>query len=639
MVSSTRRLSAVFCAVVLSLSSLCVSAGEALPRLADVLPDGTIMFAEVSPWSSWSKDFSKTSVAQIFSEPEVRTFLAGPFSQVSMLIRKAAEAKTPDNPPAKPGPGEANVVTSFFQVMSDVAHGPFSVAVRYSPEDAQAKRVPAVAVMLGISDQQNVEATNNVLAGVLDKLLKDWKIEAVTVTDYQNNKLLSLTTEDAGARKNILTVMLHKGRLVFSNEVKLCTQIIDGYAGTLPKKLSDTDAFKNSGLMGDEHLIAFLDVAGLQKALGAIEKPADQPNQLDDFFVLAGLNKTVAVAWSLRMDGPAFESRTAIFTQGERSGLLGTLAEEPLSMDALKICGKTTPFAVGFRLQPDRVMPFLRNAVKASQGQKGLENFNAVEKQLNTELGKDLEKEVRAAYGNEVVITSLANLDNTGPVGAVSAFAATISVTDMKKADELLGQVLARVAAKMDPNGLAANVLKEVDFDGAKIRYLTPPRIAGVLEISPAFVLVENRVIIALDVPTIKRAMRTVTSKDGSLADTDEFKAALTGVGGKMGPMFNYVDWVYIYKSTFSLGTAALKLIAPTDILKEIGIDMNLVPSTETVSKHLFPGLSVARITATGVTMTSRSPLPSMEVIAPPMAAVAAVFASFRPFVLPEVKK
>jgi len=66
---------------------------------------------------------------------------------------------------------------------------------------------------------------------------------------------------------------------------------------------------------------------------------------------------------------------------------------------------------------------------------------------------------------------------------------------------------------------------------------------------------------------------------------------------------------------------------------------MNLLPSTETVSQHLFPGISVARITPNGVMMTSRSPLPSMEVIAPPMAAVTAVFASFRPFVMPDAPK
>ncbi|HYG74112.1 MAG TPA: DUF3352 domain-containing protein [Planctomycetota bacterium] len=632
----------IHCTLVVAFLLGRASAGEKAPTIADILPDGTIMFAEVATWSHWSKDFNNTSLARIFSEPEVRTFLAGPFSQVSTLIRKATELKeNPDAPAPKapaPQPGTANAVSSFFALMSDLARGPFSVAVRYSPEDAQAKRVPAVAVVLGLSDQQNVEATNNVLAGVLDKLLKDWKIEAVTVTDYQNTKLLSLTTEAAGQRKNVLTLMLHKGRLVFSNEVKLCTQIIDGMAGTLAKRLSDTEAYKNTGLAGDEHLIAFLDVAGLQKALGAVEQPADAPNQLDDFFVLAGLNKTIAVAWSLKMSGPAFESRTAIFTQGERQGLLGTLSEEPVSNDALKLCARTTPLAAAFRLQPEKVMPFIRNAVKAVQGQKGLEDLNTVEKQLNAELGKDLEAEVRAAFGNEVVVTSLAQLDNAGPIGAVSAFAASLSIKDAKRAEELLAQVLTRVSAKMDPNGVAANVLKEVEFDGGKIRYMNPPRLASIIGVSPAFMVAENRLVMALDVPTLKRAIKTLKSSE-TLADSEALKTGLGGVGGKLGPMFSYVDWAYMYKSVFSLSTAALKLVAPTDILKEIGIDMNLLPSTETVSQHLFPGMSVARITPNGVMLTSRSPVPSMEVIAPPMAAVTAVFASFRPFVMPPAKK
>ena len=391
-------------------------------------------------------------------------------------------------------------------------------------------------------------------------------------------------------------------------------------------------------LVGDEHLIAFLDVAGLQKALGSVERPADAPNQLDDFFVLAGLNKTVAVAWSLKMNGPAFESRTAIFTQGERQGLLGTLSEEPVSLAALKLCARTTPLAAAFRLQPEKVLPFIRNAVKALQGQKGLEDLNTVEKQLNAELGKDLEKEVRAAFGNEVVITSLAQMENAGPIGAVSAFAASLSIQDAKRAEELLTQVLSRVAAKMDPNNVAGNVLKETDFEGSRIRYVTPPRIAGLLAISPAFMIAENRLVMALDVPTLKRAVKILKSAE-TLADSEAFKSGLAGVGGKLGPMFSYVDWTYMYKSMFSLSAATLKLIAPTDILKEIGIDMNLLPSTETVSQHLFPGISVARITPNGVMMTSRSPLPSMEVIAPPMAAVTAVFASFRPFVMPDAPK
>lgn len=614
---------------------------EKANRIADILPDGTIMFAEISPWKEWSRDFSHTAVAKIASEPEIRTFLAGPFYQISMLIKKSAEA-TKDAaaaPQPAPPPAEAgNVISTFFNMMSEVTRGPFAVAVRYSPDDAQAKRMPAVAAIIGITGEQNGEATK-FWAGMLKNLLDNLNVKAIAVEEVRPEaRVLSIKITQADGSVMVFAATLFKGRAIIATEVNFCTQIIDGMTGTLPKKLADTASYKNTGLSGDEHLIAYLDVAGLQKAFGAVERPApDAPNQLDDFFVLAGLNKTISVAWSLKMSGPAFESRTAIFTQGERAGLLGTLAEEPLSAEALKICPPSTPLAVGFRLQPDRVLPFIRNAVKSVQGPKGLENLNAVEKQLNAELGKDLEKEVRASFGNEMVITSLAALDNA-PLGSVSAFASSLSVVDMKKAEELLSQVLTRVAARTEPNGVAANVLKEIEHDGTKIRYLVTPAIAGMIEITPAFALVENRLIMTMDVPTIKRALKVLKDKN-SLADTDAFKKSLSQVGGKMGPVFSYVDWGYMYKTAFNLSTATLKLIAPTDILREIGIDMNLLPSTETVSQHLFPGLSVAHITPTGVTMVSRSPLPSVEVLSPPLAAVTAVFASFRPFVLPAEKK
>jgi hypothetical protein len=643
-ISARRSARATHTALVMTFIAAVSFAGEAekSSKLADVLPEGTIMYAEISPWSQWSRDFSKTSVAKIASEPEIRTFLAGPFYHISMLIRKTAEVKNEPAPAPQPAPQKApaetnNIISTFFNMMSEVTRGPFSVAVRYSPEDAQAKRMPAVAAIIGVTAEQNMEATK-FWAGMLKNLLDNLNVKAVAVEEVRPEaRVLSIKVTQADGSLMVFAATLYKGRAIIATEVNFCTQIIDGLTGTLPKKLSDTASYKNTGLSGDEHLIAYLDVAGLQKAFGSIERPApDAPNQLDDFFVLAGLNKTVSVAWSMKMSGPAFESRTAIFTQGERAGLLGTLAEEPLSADALKICPTSTPLAVGFRLQPERVLPFIRNAVKAVQGPKGLESLNAVEKQLNAELGRDLEKEVRAAYGNEMVITSMAGLDNS-PLGSVSAFVSTLSVQDMKKAEELLGQVLTRVAAKTDANGVAANVLKEVEHDGTKIRYLTAPRIAGVIEITPAFALQDKRLIMAMDVPTMKRALKVLKEKS-SLADSESFKLSLAEVGGKMGPVFSYVDWGYMYKTAFNLSTATLKLIAPTDILREIGIDMNLLPSTETVSQHLFPGLSVAHITPTGVTMISRSPLPSVEVISPPLAAVTAVFASFRPFVFPEKK-
>jgi hypothetical protein len=626
--------------LVLAISAVAAEKPLSVP---DILPEGTIVYAEIGPWAQWSKDFSETALAKVFSEPEVRTFLAGPFAQVAALIKKVTEEKTPPNappPPPAPGPaaGAPGAIASLFQVLGEAARGPMVVAVRYSADDAQAKRPPAIAVILGIGEQQNLEAKNNMVASLLDMVVNNWKIEAVAVTDYQNTKLISISTGDAGQRRNLVTVMYHKGFLVVSNEVKLSTQFIDGLAGTLPRKLSDTPAYKDTGLTGNENLAAYLDVAGVQKALGS--RPAGEgAGQVNEYFTLAGLDKASVAAWSLKMNGAAFESRAAIFSQGQRTGLIGMLSEDPVSMDALKLCPKVTPVALGFRLQPDRILPFLHNAVQTLRGQKGLDDFTAAEKQINAELGKDFEKELRAAYGNEVVIASLGPGENVGVAG-VSSLAASLSVQDMKRAEELLSQMLTRWAAKIDEKGAAGNVLKEVEYEGLKIRYLTIPRVVGVFEFAPAFVLAENRLVVGMDVPTLKLALRTL-KEASSLQDTEPFKTALAQTGGKMGPFFTYMDWAYAYRSFFSMSATALKLIAPTDVLRAAGIDLNLLPSTDVVAKHLFPGLAVARITPSGVVMTSRSPVPSLEVIAPPITTVAAIFASFKPFLtapVPEKK-
>jgi hypothetical protein len=627
--------------VVLAVTSFISFAGDAdkRPVTPEILPDGTIMYAEIAPCAQWSKDFAKTSLAQVFGEPEVRQFLAGPFSQISSLIKKATPAgepqKAPEGEQPKPTPVQ-NAVNSVLDVLGQFTPGPFVVAVRFSPEDAQAGRAPAVAVMLGVSPG-NVDSAANLIPTLLDTLLKNFKVEAVAVSDYQNVKLISVKRTAANGKEVTAAVTVHKGHLILASDDSFCKQIIDGMAGTLPKKLAENETYRNTGLTGHEHLIAYLDINGLKAALGAMAKPLpDQPNQLDDFFVLSGLNKSIAVAWSLEMNGASFESRTAIFTTGEREGLLGMLDSQPVSVEGLKVCPKGAPLAAGFRIRNDRLMSFCRNIARAAQGQKGMDTLNNAVTKLNEDLHRNLEKDIPEIFGNEIVLTSLAGAETVTPIGTASQIAVSVSIQDAGKADELLGQILSHVA-KADGRP-AEEVLKEVEYDGAKIRYLSNRKIGGVIELSPSFVIYKNRLVAALDVPTLKRAMNVLKGAD-SLVTSEAFTAALKETGGRMGPAFSYVDWAYMYNTAFTLGTAALRMVAPADVLKEIGVNMNLMPQAETVSKHLFPALSVAQTTPSGVIMVSRSPLPSVEVLAPPLAAVSAVFSTFKPFLMAPEKK
>jgi hypothetical protein len=610
-------------------------AEDASKPVAEILPDGTIMFVQITPWADWSRDFSKTALAKVFSEPEVKKFMAGPFSQISQIIKRLTESKQPDdrNPPPPPEPGAANAISHALDTLASVTPGPHALAVRFSEDDARAKRPPAVAVIVGVSGEKNIEGYTALISTALKTALDNWKIDAIKVVDdLPGAKAVTVRISDKGDHPSLLCVTLFRGRLIVSNEMELARQIISGVEGKLAKKLADSDAYKRCELAGDEHLTAYLDIAGLRSAMGVLEKVAgNPPEQTDDFFVLSGLNKSIAVAWSLKMNDKSFESRTAIFFQGDREGIMGMLDEKPLSAATLKLCPKNTPLAVGFNIRSDRVMKFLRDAIKAARGKEGIDKLTALEDSMNKDLGRNLQHDVEAAFGTEFILTSMAGLEN---VNDVSALAVGLSVKDSAKADELLDSVLKRFAGMTDPKGVAVNVYKVLEHEGLKIRYLEMPRIGGLIPVTPAFAVADNRLIAALDVVTLKRAIKQV--KDGpSLLDGEAFKAALAQAGGKMGPMFSYIDWAYFYKSAYNFSTGWARLIMPADLLKQLGIDLNLLPPTETVAQHLFPGLTVAQVKPNGIVLFSRSPLPSIEVLTPPLAAITAVFAAFRPLLTP----
>lgn len=603
-------------------------AADAEPVLSapDILPEGTILYVDISPWKNWSADYSKTALAKITSEPDVRAFFAGPFANLSKALQSKPEGEAPKkidelmnaNPPGI-GAKTREITSAFFAMMEQFAPGPYTAAVRYSQEDELAKRPPAWAAILGVNDEKSIENKNKNILALLDAILRDAKIDVVAVTDYQNGKLL---TVKAGEGKPGLTLVLQKNRLVVSSDLDFAKQILDGLAGTLTRKLSQNATFKSTGLSGGEHLSAYMDIVGMKKAMGSMGNAGNPEGKMGEIFSLAGIDRASTVAWSLKMDGAAFSSRTAIFSTGERAGLMGALDAEPIGAAALKMIPAGTPFAAGFRLKKDRLMPLIRAAFKAAQGEKGAENFDEAVKALHTN-AQGFDDEIRGAFGGEFVIVSLAGQEITGASSVVPPFAASLSVDDQKKAEDVLNRLLKKMAEKISPEGSA---LREVE--GLGIKYLAAPIAAGTLSVTPAFAFQEGRLLIAFDVPSLKKVLR-LAKDGGGLASSEKFKASLDAAGGKMGPMFTYVDYGYIFKTTYGVAAAAIKFVVPPDMLKAAGLDLNLLPDAEAVTQHLFPAMSVVQIGPGGVVLVSRSPLPSAEVLTPPMAAISAIYASF----------
>ena len=97
-------------AVLLVLAAVWPAAAEEAAKpvpIVEILPEGTIILAEIKPCAQWSRDFSQTALANIFGESEVKEFLAGPLSQISQLFKRILPAQLEEKKEGEKAPAEA----------------------------------------------------------------------------------------------------------------------------------------------------------------------------------------------------------------------------------------------------------------------------------------------------------------------------------------------------------------------------------------------------------------------------------------------------------------------------------------------------------------------------------------------------
>lgn len=574
-------------------------AGDQAPRdPAAFLPQDTILLAKVAMWQEWSKAWDQTSLAGIGQEAELKAFLSGPLNRLQELVSGKVAAAAGDLAPS--------VVSSFLNTLGDLAPGPIVVALCYSEQDVAAKRAPAVAVILGTRDASKITNFVQVICNLFAQ-------NVVKQEQYGGADLLILQSE-----KLQMAVTFHKGQLIVTTRPELCKQIVDGLAGTLAKKLSDNEAYQACKLAGDEHQSMFLDIAALRQVLSL--QAAARGEQAKDLLAEAGLKDLRAVAWSLRMNGKAFESRMAVLAAGQRAGWLAALDAQPMQAEALKVCKPGCSFALGARVQADRLLTILEELMRRTTSKEEFARFQAA---VNKGGADKLKQDLAGAFGGDLVVTNYTGKEGAPP-GALMTGIGTLSVTDAGKAEAVMTDLMKRLAAERG-EAKAEEVLKVIPFENAKLLYLDAPK--GYAGLGPVFGLTPNRLVVALDMQTLKAAVRGLSAP--GLEATPAFQDSLKAVGGDLGSVFVFIDYGELYASVFSLGATALKFVGSVAPLREIGVDLNLLPSTEAVTRHLFPSLAVLRASDKGATVISHGPLPSPEVLAPPVAAIAAIVATF----------
>ena len=576
------------------------------PSAPTMLPDSTILSVQLGPWSAYTNGFDKTALAKIFNEPEVKSFLSGPLGRLHALM------SSPDA--VKPNDAQATEMGSIFKSLGDVVPGPVIVALSYSDEDIQAKRPPAAAFILGA--QEAPEFVKAALQYFAQKFVK--------TQPYAGAQLMIIQGE-----KTTPTFTTYKNQVIITTQTELAQKIIDGLSGQLgDKRLADKPSFKTLGISGNEAMGAYLDVATLRKALEGADKQGKGNVKVREFLDRAGLTNIGSIAWSMRINGDGFESRASMTATGPRDGFLGTLDSEPLSKDGFKVCPPNSPFAAAVRLKEGQVADALLGILASGYSQAGstlATRGEALEKKYAEKTQHVLKADLVANFGNELVMGSFAGAENVPSLNPARTLVAGVPVKDAAKADAFFVDLMKVLAELQNPGAKVEEQVQELPFENSKLRYVKGA--VGTTDVDLKVAVVGGHAILATEILALKGAVHVYQNQN--LTGTQAFKDALDHADGKLGSAVAYMDWAWFYGAAFNFSVGALEILPFKDALKKAGVDVALLPSPQSVQKHLFPSLTVVQASDNALTLTSRGPLPSLEVMAPPIAAFAAVIANF----------
>ncbi len=591
-----------------------IAGEEERPSPEKFLPEEAVFFLKVGDWQSWANGVDQTSLYKIAQEPEIQAFFAGPLAKLAFAFKNSRQKEKDQPPPNQPVGNEDQPKDDLESAIP----GPLLLGLCKRNADEENPDLADLVIILGTKDLDKyvIETLSFLSQKFLPEFLRD-------IVDFLVLKLTKRTDKDVtyqNAKLSILhvgpyqpTLTITNKHLIFSTSTALCKRVIDGMSKTLPKRLVDSSGFKSCNITGKEQVSAYLNVAATQEMLGRAIGAEDAK----------GLENLKAVAWSVRMDGPAFESKTGFILKEGRKGILGALSTQPVNLSGLKHCPTGCLFAAGLRVQEKQLWDVLSKISKARSKGQGAKRWEAMEKKWAAE-NRNLKNEFAQAFAGDVLVASQAG-EEGAPAGALFSQVAMLTLKNRAKAESLLLELLNDSVTRRFPNADPTKILQQIDFEGHKIIYIRKPQ--GALGTEPKYVLTATELLVSADMQTIKSALSN--GKGGNLANSPRFKDAIQQAGGKLGAVFIYVDWGQMYASTFNLGAKAMKLLGSLDVLAKLGIDINLLPSPEVVTKHLFPSIATVRVSESGMVLTSRSPLPSAEVLAPPVTAVVSAVAAF----------
>ena len=588
---------------------LSVSAGGAMPRPGQLLPDDTLFVLAVPDWETAVAEFNRSAIGRLWNDPAVKPV------KENFLERFSSEL-------AGPLEKELGILFSDY---SELFRGQITFAVTRSGlgENSDGK----AGVMLLIDTKEESERLQRLVTELRAKWvesereirserIRDVEFSSLIVRGGDFSGLLSTVFQESGVSGQSagnsgedefeITFGQSGSLLLIGNSVKEMEKVLIRQSGGLVPALEEhpdfqiirSEGFQDAVGFGWVHFNSIYDLLVRQAESSASSAQASNPfaPRTDKILAATGLNALKSIAVRVNgMENGIFSELFLGVPRQSREGVFEALVAEA------KDSG------------PPPFVPL--DAVRFSRwrldGRKAWESFESMLSKVSPELGAlvqmglatagkgkdpnfDLRSSLFGNLGDDFIVyekaprsATLADLNSAPAVFLVGS----------PKAEQLA--LALKAGAALLPVALDDSGLSEREFLGRKVYSIplpTLPSIGGAVPVkrSFSFAATGRYVVLSSDVAMLEEFIRTGDSGNRSLRDKDGLNQAAQRVGGMGTGFFGYENQrenVRVTLETFKNDLARIeKLLSGgskgTSASVTEWLDFSLLPPFETISKY-----------------------------------------------------
>lgn len=348
--------------------------------------------------------------------------------------------------------------------------------------------------------------------------------------------------------------------------------------------------------------VSTVSYGNLEKLFELAKMPGPVP--LAMLIEASGLNNLTTYGSVTGLDKTGFVHRTAIGIDGEAKGILSLLDVKPLSKDDLARIPADAPAALALRLNPEKTY---NNFIEMIAGMNGL-------------TPKDMEAQIErgaGTFGIKVREQVVASLGDNGYIYAapqdgdlLTGWTGVVQIRDhmtlYQVHEKLVGMFQQKLQADVERGRRRVPKIKSVMVKHHKVYFLSVPD--DDVPFSPSWCLTRDGLVFGLFPQAVKaHILRDAPSQ--SLVDLPVLAKRFNGA--EDGPVaFTYFDSKRVVELVYPFAQIGIQGLANELRREGFDLDVTMLPSVASITKHLQPRVNVVRRTGAGIELEGHQVLP-----------------------------